>query len=256
VAQLERGGITINYEVSGRVSAPTPLLLTHGYSSSSRMWDGNRSSLGADRRVVTWDIRGHGLSGSPDDPSFYSARASVDDMAAILDACDIDRAIVGGLSLGGYLSLAFYLDHPDRVEALMIFDAGPGFKKDSARQRWNSWAEARAAAFREDGLGALATSPEVSGGPHDPTGLARAALGILTQHDSRVIESLPMVLVPTLVLVGKDDRLFLAAADYMAAKIPNATKVVLPGAGHAANIDQPAAFQRAVNAFLHDNVSR
>ena len=81
-------------------------------------------------------------------------------------------------------------------------------------------------------------------------GLAKAADGMLTQRDARVIESLPTIAVPSLVLVGADDKPFLAAADYMAAKIPGASKVVLPNAGHAANIDQPEAFNLAVTGFL------
>jgi pimeloyl-ACP methyl ester carboxylesterase len=73
---------------------------------------------------------------------------------------------------------------------------------------------------------------------------------MLTQRDAQVINSLPDIAVPSLVVVGADDAPFLAAANYMAAKIPGAQKVVIPNAGHAANIDQPDAFNRAVLAFL------
>jgi pimeloyl-ACP methyl ester carboxylesterase len=71
-----------------------------------------------------------------------------------------------------------------------------------------------------------------------------------TQNNARVIESLPAVAVPSLVVVGADDTPFLAASDYMAAKIPGAQKVVIPGAGHSANIDQPALFNAALLGFL------
>ena len=73
---------------------------------------------------------------------------------------------------------------------------------------------------------------------------------MLTMQDGSLIGALPQIAVPTLVLVGADDRHFLAAADYMAAKIPGAQKIVIPDAGHAANLDQPEAFNRAVTAFL------
>ncbi len=86
----------------------------------------------------------------------------------------------------------------------------------------------------------------------DASGLARAARGMLTQRDARVIESLPDIKVPSLVVVGADDAPFLAASDYMAAKIPGAKKVVIPAAGHAVNIDQPQAFIDAVLPFLDD----
>jgi len=78
----------------------------------------------------------------------------------------------------------------------------------------------------------------------------RPARGMLTQKNARVINSLPDINVPTLVLAGANDKPFLAATDYMAAKIPGAKKVIIPDAGHAANIDQPEAFNKAVLDFL------
>jgi len=250
VAALDRDGVTIHYQAHGPSTDRAPVLLTHGYSSSTSMWDPNLDALVAHRQVIVWDIRGHGQSGSPSNPELYSEAASVDDMGAVLDACGADRAVVGGLSLGGYLSLAFHRAHPTRVTGLLLFDTGPGFKNDAARSRWNRYAEATAAGFEREGLGSLSASPEVGTDHHDPAGLALAARGILTQHDGRIIESLPTVAVPTLVLVGADDTPFLAAADYMAAKIPGAVLVVLPEAGHASNIDQPDAFNQEVDRFL------
>jgi pimeloyl-ACP methyl ester carboxylesterase len=247
---IDRDGVTISYEVHGGTSGALPLLLSHGYSASSAMWRPNLPALTASRQVVTWDIRGHGDSASPTDPSLYSEAASVADMAAILDRCEIDRAAIGGLSLGGYLSLAFYSAHRERVAALLLFDTGPGYKSDAARVQWNGWAEARAAAFELEGVAALSLSPEVGLGTHDPHGLALAARGLLTQHDAEVISSLPSISVPTLVLVGSDDAPFLAAADYMAAKIAGAVKTVIANAGHASNLDQPLAFNEAVSGFL------
>ncbi len=214
------------------------------------MWSRNLVALTAGRRVVTWDVRGHGHSASPHEPSEYSEAACVDDMAAVLDACGITRAVIGGLSLGGYLSLAFHLANPDRVAALLLFDTGPGYGNDKARQRWNTWARAMAESFATAGVAALPEGTEVDFGPHDPIGLQRAAAGILTQNDSRVIESLPTIAVPTLVLVGGEDRPFLGAADYMASRIPGATKVVMERCGHTPNIEDPLTFNETVTAFL------
>ena len=250
MAYLERDGVRLYYESHGGGSDHTPLLLTHGYSASSAMWKPNLRALAEKRRVITWDMRGHGRSDSPRDVARYSEDASVADMVAILDACGITRAAIGGLSLGGYLSLAFHLTHTARVAALLLCDTGPGFRQVEARERWNAYAATRAQALEQQGLAALSTSPEVGAGPHDPHGLALAARGILTQHDSRILDSLPSIRVPTLVVVGEHDAPFLAATEYMAAKIPGATKCVLPGAGHAANIDQPRAFETATTAFL------
>jgi pimeloyl-ACP methyl ester carboxylesterase len=246
--QLDRDGVRIHYEVSGQGE---PLLLSHGYSATSRMWEKQVDALAGRYRVVTWDMRGHGQSDSPDDVSLYSEAATVGDMAALLDACDAPRAIIGGLSLGGYMSLAFHASLPERVRALLLFDTGPGYKSATARDEWNRSAEKRAVALETQGLAALARSREVAASQHrSAKGLALAARGMLAQRDDRVIRSLPEIRVPTLVLVGADDTPFHAATDYMAAKIPLATKVVIAGAGHAANLDQPEAFNRAVIDYL------
>ena len=252
---IDRDGVKIHYEVHGTATDRTPLLLSHGFGATSEMWASNVDALSAGRVVVTWDIRGHGLSDSPADPACYTQDATLADMAAILEACDIDRVALGGHSLGGFLSLAFHLAHGVRTAALLLFNTGPGFKQDDGRAQWNEMAEAFAVAFERKGLDALGGSPEMTAGRHDPAGLARAARGILPQSDARVIDALPDIEVPTLVLVGEHDRRFLAAADYQAAKIPGARKVVIPDAGHAANIDQPETFNQAVIEFLDQHVS-
>jgi pimeloyl-ACP methyl ester carboxylesterase len=247
---IDRDGVRIHYEVHRGPAGATPLLLSHGYGASRAMWRSNVEALAATRTVVTWDMRGHGDSSSPSDASGYSHALTVGDMVGVLDDCGIPRAAVGGLSLGGFVSLDFYRLHPQRVCCLLLFDTGPGFKNDGARQRWNDHAGRLADRLETEGTAALASSPEVARRSADAAGLARAARGMLAQHDDSVIRSLPAVDVPTLVLVGADDTNFLAAADYMAATIPRAEKVVLPAAGHAANIEQPASFNSAVISFL------
>jgi pimeloyl-ACP methyl ester carboxylesterase len=246
---LNRDGVKLHYDVHG--SGP-PLLLTHGYSSTSAMWQGQVAALSKRHTLIAWDMRGHGQSDYPDDPAAYSETLTVGDMAALLDQVGADNAIIGGLSLGGYMSLAFYRAHPERVRALLIIDTGPGFKKDEARDAWNKRAHETGDRFEREGLEVLKSlSRERSSVVHrDASGLARAARGMLTQRDAGVIETLPHVKVPSLVVVGADDTPFLAASDYMAAKIPGAKKVVIPGAGHAVNIDQPQAFIDAVVPFL------
>jgi pimeloyl-ACP methyl ester carboxylesterase len=247
--KLDRDGVKIYYEVHG--SGP-PLILTHGYSSTSAMWSGQIEALSKQHQLILWDMRGHGQSDYPGDPAAYSEALTVADIAALLDEVGAARAIVGGLSLGGYMSLAFYRAHPERVRALLIIDTGPGFKKDEAREVWNERARATADRFDREGLNVLkSASRERSTVSHrDASGLARAARGMLTQRDAKVIEVLPEIKVPSLVVVGADDTPFLAASDYMAAKIPGARKAVIPAAGHAVNIDQPEAFIEAVVPFL------
>jgi pimeloyl-ACP methyl ester carboxylesterase len=245
---LDADGVAIYYEVHG--NGPT-VLLSHGYSASSAMWADQVAALEDRYQVIVWDMRGHGQSDYPADPAVYSQALTVADMVRLLDAAGAERAVIGGLSLGGYMSLAFHLAEPERVAALMLFDTGPGFKKDAAREAWNERSRKRADDLERDGFAALGISAEVSASQHrSADGLAHAARGMLAQRDASVIESLPEIQVPTLVLAGADDTPFLAATDYMAAKIPGATKVMVDGAGHAANLDQPAAFNAAVEAFL------
>ncbi len=245
---LERNGVNIYYEIHG--SGPT-VLLTHGYSATAEMWKPNIAALSPRYRLILWDMRGHGQSDSPNDPTAYSEEATVADMAALLDAYSVEQAVIGGLSLGGYMSLAFHLAHPGRVKALMLLDTGPGYKRDEPRGGWNKRSETTAREYETKGLAALGRSAEVLASNHrSAQGLAHAARGMLAQRDARVINSLDSIKVPTLVLVGAKDEPFLAATDYMASKIPGATKIVIPDAGHAANIDQPEAFNQAVLTFL------
>ncbi len=249
MAYIDRDGVQIYYENHG--SGPA-ILLSHGYAATSRMWRGQVDALADRFRVLIWDMRGHGESDSPADPKLYSEAETLADMAAILDEAGVSRAVVGGLSLGGYMSLAFHLAHPDRVRALMLFDTGPGYRNPEGREAWNERAEKRAAVYEERGLSsAQKAGKEVQMSRHrSAQGLANAARGMLKQFDSRVIDSLPEVRAPAMVLIGEQDTPFIAATDFMAGKMPDATKVVIPDAGHAANIDQPAAFNEAVETFL------
>jgi len=250
MATLKRDdGVSLYYEVHGQ--GPV-VLLTHGYSATSQMWVGQVAALAKDHTLVTWDMRGHGRSDSPEDPALYSEAATVADMAALLDHVGAKTAIVGGLSLGGYMSLAFNRAHPERVRALLIIDTGPGYKNDEAREGWNRNALRTAERYETDGLAWLAggTSERRMAQHAGAEGLALAARGMLTQHDAGVITSLPDIKVPSIVVVGSEDAPFLAASDYMAAKIPGAKKAVIEGAGHAANLDKPKAFNAAILEFL------
>ncbi len=248
MARLDRNGVGIHYEVHG--SGPA-VLLSHGYSATCRMWDGQVAAFKDRFKVITWDMRGHGQSDLPEDPAQYSEALTVGDMKAILDACGESHAVIGGLSLGGYMTMAFHLRHAGVCRALMLFDTGPGFKKDEAREAWNQRARSRGDDLEARGFAALGGSDEVRQSQHrSPLGLARAARGMLAQENAGVINGLPDVKVPTLVLAGANDTPFLAATDYMAAKIPGARKVIIPDAGHASNLHQPVLFNRAMGEFL------
>ena len=247
MAFIDRNGVRIAYDVIGQGPA---ILLTHGYAASSHMFKANAAALAIDHTVITWDMRGHGQSDYPTDPAEYSADRAVGDILALLDTVGAGRAVIGGHSLGGYLSLAFNRDRPDRVRALVMIDTGPGFRNPEGRQRWNDMAERRAVAFEKHGLEAIAGEGELDPTVHrDSSGLILAARAMLPQQDASVMESLPDIRVPTLVIVGEDDSGFIAGSEYMAAKIPAATLKMIPG-DHAPNLSNAATFDAVLREFL------
>ena len=251
MARAKLNGIEIDYEVTGR---GRPLILGHGYGATRRMWSGQHAALGDRYRLITWDIRGHGQTETPDDPAQYSTELTVADTRGLLKMLGVNRAVVGGLSLGGYMSLAFYLAHPEMVEALIICDSGPGYRNVDARAAWNQRAHQRAAELEArglDGLGGRSREVREALGYHrSAQGLAHAARGMLAQQDSRVIDGLAGIRVPTLVVVGDRDEPFLAPCQHMAKKIPGARLEIIAGAGHSSNLDQPRAFDRVLLDFL------
>jgi pimeloyl-ACP methyl ester carboxylesterase len=251
MAILDRNGLRLHYSIHGVANAEAPVLLTHGFAASERMWDANLAALSADRRVLTWDMRGHARSDAPEAPADYGVEQSIGDLLALLDALGASRAVLAGMSLGGYLSLAFHARHPERVAALILLDTGPGFRREEPRAQWNAGVERTAATLERDGLAALPSSPEIGEHPN-ARGLVNVARRVMAQHDGHVAESLRDIAVPTLVVVGSADTNFLRSADYMAARIPGARKVVLEGAGHAANIDAAERFNGAVREFLEN----
>jgi len=245
---VDRNGVHVAYRQAG---AGPFVLLTHGYGASSHMFDANSAALADCRTVIAWDLRGHGATDYPADPAEYTREQSIDDMVAILDDAGADHAVIGGHSLGGYLSLLFALEHPERTDGLVLIGTGPGFRKADGREKWNQMCERYAESLTKHGLAGLPGSAELTADVHrDASGLVLAARGILSQHDSRVIDSLRDIDVPVLVIVGDDDSVFMPGSMYMAGKLPNAELVVIPGAGHAPNVTHAEAFDTALRSFL------
>ena len=240
--------VHVHVEVEGDGPA---VLFTHGFSATSAMWAGQVGPLAADHTVIRWDMRGHGESDYPADPAAYSIDWTIRDMIGLLDDAGAPRAVLVGHSLGGFASLAFAHLHPDRVSGLVLVDTGPGFRRSEARDAWNATALGTAARLERDGLAGLGRSDEVTLARHrDASGLALSARGALVQHDAAVIDALPTLSGPALVIVGSEDRAFRSGAEYMAAKIPGAELVVVPGAGHAPNLSHPDLFNDSLRRFL------
>ena len=249
--ELEREDTTIHYRYTGQGH---PLLFTHGFAATHHMWAGQEVELASTHQVISWDMRGHGRSISNADRCAYSEASTVADMVALLDSLGHVKTIIGGHSLGGYMSLSLYRAHPERVRALILIDTGPGYRSDGAREKWNRMARGMGDRLESHGLDTLTElSQEMNPGDHSSEkALAEAARGMLTQRDSSIIDSLTEIDVPTLIIVGERDREYLAPTDYMAEKIPGARKIVIPNAGHAPNLHQPDLFNHALKEFLAD----
>jgi pimeloyl-ACP methyl ester carboxylesterase len=250
--KVKVNGINLYYEVHGK---GFPVIFQHGFTGTTNSWRPQIPVLSKGYRFVIYDARGHGQSDSPPSLDRYTADIVVEDLRQLLKSLKIDRAVVGGLSMGGYQSLRFYLRHPEMVVALILMDTGPGYRNPARRDEWNRQQEERAKLLETQGMTAYAPmAPSYVNKEillkQSPIGLANMARKVVAQHDSVVIESLGNIKVPTLVLVGEKDTPFLPAAEYMASAIPGAQRKVIPNAGHSANIDNPEEFNRAILDFL------
>jgi pimeloyl-ACP methyl ester carboxylesterase len=239
----------VAYSTYGEPSDRAPVLLTHGFGASRAMWTANVDALTADRQALAWDLPGHGAT--PASGELTHGRC-VTEMLGLVEALGASSAVLCGMSLGGFLSLLFCARHPERVAALVLVDTGPGFREEAAREAWNGWVQALADDLDASGMTALRPGPESAAAEHvgGAAGLAAAARGILAQRDDEVFASLHAIAVPTLIVVGARDDRFLPAADAMARHIPGARKAVIADAGHAANMERPAQFNRVVGEFL------
>ncbi len=244
--------IELYYEVHGQ---GYPVVFLHGFAGTVNMWQPQVPALSRDYRFITYDARGHGQSESPPSPDQYSADIVVEDLFQLLETLGIEKAVVGGLSMGGYKSLRFYLHHPQKVTALILMDTGPGYRNPARREEWNQQEEQLAKRLETEGIESFARSaptytPRELMLKQNPIGLANMARKVAAQYDSWVIDNLTEIKVPTLVLVGEKDRAFLQAGDYMSKVIPGAQYTVIPEAGHAANQDNAEAVNQAVLDFL------
>ncbi len=259
-------GACIFYSAEG--AGPVVALSTPSFSSH-RLWETQVRRLAPRYRVITWDYRGHGRSDAPLEDERYSLEQVVDDLRAVLDeATDGGPAHLGGLSVGGMVSLSFALAFPGRVRSFLLFNTGPGFKNPDALAGWQKMLERAAVKLEEVGLeryldGRRATAELLGLRPDSPQGRATregvltSTVPGLTRFARRVagpvpnlVDRLREIRLPVLVLVGEKDEAFQRASHVMAAKLPAGCRVELPRAGHALNLDEPEAFLAEVGRFL------
>ncbi|MCH7838560.1 MAG: alpha/beta fold hydrolase [Chloroflexi bacterium] len=247
-------GIDIYYEERGQGPA---LVLTHGLGDCAELWSPLAEALADGYRVVSWDMRGHYRSEAPEDPAQYTQDLVVEDLRALCDHLGIERAVHGGHSLGGYTALRFYEAYPERVAGLVLHAAGPGYRNQEGSQAWtdrlNKIAGKQEEKFPDSSARVSAKELRV-GAPalgdvaqHMVRGIAGVERGVMAHP--RFVDATTLR-VPTLVLVGENDRGYQASADYFAAKLPDGRKVVVEGAGHPAVLERPELVNAAVREFL------
>jgi pimeloyl-ACP methyl ester carboxylesterase len=260
--------VRLHFEETG---SGTPLLFVHEFAGDLRSWEPQIAHFSRRYRCIAYNARGYPPSDVPSDVAAYSQARAVTDSVAVLDALEVERAHVVGLSMGGFCALHLGLDHPDRALSLVVAGCGYGAAPE-AREPFRRECEAIAAAFREEGSAAVAERYAV--GParvqlqnrnpeawrffaerlaeHSSEGAALTMLGVQRERPSvyDLTDRLAELTVPTLVLAGDEDDGCLEAGLMLKRTIPSAGLVILPRTGHTSNLEDPAAFNSAVERFL------
>jgi 3-oxoadipate enol-lactonase len=259
VMRIKANGITVNCEVDGADGAPW-LVLSNSLATNVSMWDPQAAELKRSFRVLRYDQRGHGGTDAP--AGRYTFDLLIADVLALFDALSIKRAHFGGLSMGGATALGLALRHPDRIDRAIICDSGCA-STPATGQQW----EERIAAAQKQGMEALVDStiarwfpPETvkANPPHldkvramirtTPVNGFIGCAAALADHDFRL--AVGTVTRPLMFIVGEKDGTTPAAMRQMHDQVPGSGFVELPGAGHISNLDQPAAFTKAIAEFL------
>ena len=256
-------GVRLSWDEAGTPGSRPAILFVHGFPLSRATWGHQLAGLTDLGWLIAPDLRGHGASEVAPGP--YSIELFADDQRALLDHLGIDRVIYCGLSLGGYIGLAFARRYPERLAGLILADTraeADGPEQREARESIARLVEregsaaaverlvpgyiAPASAARDPALrplldGIVAATPAM--------GLAATARAMAERPDS--LPSLGQIAVPTAVIVGAEDtRTPPALAERVHAAIPGSTLTILSGVGHLSNQEDPAGFNAAVRAFV------
>jgi pimeloyl-ACP methyl ester carboxylesterase len=252
-------GIDLYYQIQGSGS---PIVLVHGLGMDHSMWDLQVEAFSGGYQVITYDLRGHGQSDSPDLP--YSIDLFAEDLDQFLHFLGLRKAAILGLSLGGRILIRFALKYPGEVQAVILADAQsetppesmPTFQElaevarkegmDKAAELFFSWPSLRGLArrdavrFERERKRFLRASP---------IGLANSCLAIGRME--ALTGQLGSIQAPTLALAGEEDEPYLPYLDIYAREIPGCRKEVISRAGHLSSLENPQAFNESVLSFLN-----
>ena len=241
-----------------------PLLLIHGFPLNREMWRPQIETLSTTARVIAVDLRGHGQSPPTEGP--YSMDLLADDCAGVLEALKVDQpVVVCGLSMGGYVSFAFYRRHSEKVAGLILTATRAGADSEEAKINRDKAAlltEKNGTQSVIDSMLPIILAPQTYREKPElvsqvarimektsTSGMVSALKGMKSRPDST--PTLGQIKVPTLIIHGADDRIIpLSDSEAMHTAIPDSQLEVIPDAGHLPNLEQAQLFNQAVESFL------
>ena len=258
--KVNANGIDVNYEIHGKEGAPW-LVLGHSLACSVRMWDPQIAALQSKYRILAYDTRGHGATEAP--KGAYTLEMLADDLRFLLKELGITAAHYCGLSMGGMIGQTFALKYPDVFKTLILADTASRYPEDAAP----AWAD-RITTAEAKGMEPLAqptlerwfTEPFRKTNAAAVDGVRRLIVGTPVAGYVGCCHAIPKINLtarlkeikcPILVIVGEQDPgTPVAMAKEIHDNAPGSRLVVIPQAAHLANLEQPAAFTRAMEQFL------
>jgi pimeloyl-ACP methyl ester carboxylesterase len=270
MVQVLSGKVRLQVESTGDGS---PIVFVHEFASDLREWEPQVRWFSRTNRCVTYNARGYPPSDVPEDPDEYGWECAVADLLAVLDGLEIERAHVVGLSMGGYAVLLFALRHPTRVTSVVAAGAGSG-SASPLRETWKEFATEAAKGFLTRDI--KATAADMGNAPtriqlkrknprgwqdfvdhlgeHSPRGMANTMARYQALRPSLYDfqDEFATMTLPVLLAVGDEDEPCLQTNLMLKQTIPTAGLWIHPHTGHAINLEEPAAFNTMVEAFIND----
>lgn len=248
------------------ISTATPVVFIHGFPFSHKMWTfpgGQTEALATSNRIIAYDVRGHGDSEVGDGQ--YTIELFVDDLIGLLDHLNIIKAVVVGLSMGGYIALRAVERNSDRIRALVLCDTKSEADSNEAKVKRSASIKAVKAngpkLFAQNFVANVFTPDSFNTKPEAvkliqsiiertaPLSLCGTMLALACRTDTTTM--LSNISIPTLIMVGEHDALTLpAASQAMNEKIPNSEFYIIPNAAHMSNMENPTEFNKHLVEFL------
>jgi pimeloyl-ACP methyl ester carboxylesterase len=260
--------IRLHYEEAG---TGTPIVFVHEFAGDWRAWEPQMRHFSRRHRCITYSARGYPPSDIPKDVTMYSQARAVQDILNVMDAANIERAHIVGLSMGGFATIQFGLTAPERALSLTVAGAGYAAAKDT-QEHYRALSRATADQFEAIGAKELsktyalgATRVQLQNkdprgwqefathlGEHDTLGSALTMRGVQASRPSiyDFEEQLKVMKVPTLVINGDEDDQCIQPGIFLKKTLPSCGLLMLPKTGHTINLEEPDYFNLFVSDFI------